>query len=40
MHFRGNFKEILKDRRLIVKGMWIKNICGVVEIHKNSRNPY
>ena len=38
MHFRGNFIKFKTGRRFIVKSMEIKNICNVVELHKNTRN--
>ena len=39
MHFCPNFKKLYKGHRFIVKNVLIKNICDVVELHKNSRNP-
>ena len=39
MHFRGNFKNFYNGRRFFVKGMQIKNIGDVLELHKNPQNP-
>ena len=43
MHFCENFNNNNKKKngsRFIVKSMQIKNICDVVELHKNPRNPF
>ena len=35
MHFHANFKNFYKDRRFIIKKVWIKNICDAVELYRN-----
>ena len=39
MHFRANFNKKLKWPPFHCQNVWIKNICDVVEIPKNPRNP-
>ena len=39
MYFHANLKKKKIDRHFIVKNVWIKNICKVVELPKNPRNP-
>ena len=39
MYFSANFKELLKSRRFIVKYVQIKNICDLVKLNKNLRDP-
>ena len=38
-HFCVNLKEIWKDGHFFVKNVYIKNICDVVELPKNTQNP-
>ena len=40
MHLRGNFKNLQKIRRFIVKSVKIKNSSDLVELHKNPQNPF
>ena len=40
MHFRGDFQRFKNGGHFIVKTGYSKNICEVVEIHKNRRNPF